>query len=74
MLRMMRIVEIAWVVIAVVCIMEVVNLWNDEGPQKWYFLVGVFFATFMFFFRRRQRQRFVKRKREQEENQDQDQS
>ncbi len=66
MLRMLKVVEITWIVMAVISAFEVVNLWNQPGDKKWYFLGFMVFAIFMFFFRRRYRLRYEKRKKEQD--------
>lgn len=67
MYRMMRIVEVAWVIVAAICIYELFRLWNDPGNTKWYFAVFLLVAVFMFFFRRKQRQRYERRAREKQE-------
>ncbi len=58
---MMRIVEVAWVVVAAVCAYEVIDRWNDPGNAKWYFAGFLLVAGFMFFFRRNQRRRYEAR-------------
>jgi membrane protein implicated in regulation of membrane protease activity len=65
---MLRVVEIAWIVMAILSAFEVISLWDKPGNTKWYFLAFVFFAIFMFFFRRRYRLRYEKRQQEKEQN------
>lgn len=69
MLRMMRIVEVAWVIVALVCIYELIFKieWSDPGNAKWYFSGGLVVAVFMFFFRKKQRQRYERLAKEKEE-------
>lgn len=66
MLKMMKIVEVAWVVVALICIYELFREWDQPGDVKWYFAGGLVVAGFMFFFRRKQRQRYERLQREKE--------
>ena len=72
MLKMLRVVEIAWIVMAVLSIVQVASMWQQPGNEKWYFLAFAGFAVFMFFFRRRYRLRYEKRQLEKEQNQVED--
>ncbi|MGB0176018.1 MAG: hypothetical protein ACPF9D_02555 [Owenweeksia sp.] len=66
---MFKIVEVAWIVVAVISALELVRLWGSGDVKFWYFLGFMAFAVFMFFFRRRQRQRMERYKREHPEEQ-----
>lgn len=65
---MIKIVEIAWIVVAVISALELVRLWGSGDVKFWYFLGFMVVAVFMFFFRRRQRQRMERYKREHPED------
>ncbi len=68
MMKMIKIVEIAWIVVAVISALELVRLWGSGDVKFWYFLGFMVVAIFMFFFRRRQRQRMERYKREHPED------
>lgn len=52
--------EIAYLVIAVVFIVETVLRWNSEREKAYIFLAFSVLAIFMYFFRKRYRKRFEK--------------
>lgn len=68
--KMLKIVEIAWIVIAVISIVELVRMWGDFGQRFWIFLGFGVLAIVMHFVRKRQRQGYEQRmeQREREEN------
>jgi hypothetical protein len=56
--RALKIVEFAWIIIAVICLFEVIRLWGS-GQVTLYYLGGFgIFAVIMFFVRRKQRLRY----------------
>lgn len=63
---MMRIVEIAWLAVAAMSLVEVFMRWENDRDKALMF--GGFFllAAFMYFFRKKQRFKYIRR------NQDQD--
>ncbi|MCE2495969.1 MAG: hypothetical protein J4F31_05260 [Flavobacteriales bacterium] len=56
-----KVIEIMWVVIAAVSVVELVRLWNTPGNKKWIFGAFLVFAIFMYWFRRKQRIRMEQR-------------
>lgn len=52
---MIRIVEIAWVVVAALSLVELFRLWPNFDQRFWIFLGCLAVAIFMFFVRRKQR-------------------
>lgn len=66
MLKMLRVVEIVWAVMAVFCLVEFVKLFNTEDEQKWLYVGMMLVSIFMFFFRRRTRHRYAQVKEERE--------
>lgn len=66
MLRMLKIVEVVWAAMAVVCLIEFIRLFNSEGDTKWIFGGFMLVSIFMFFFRRRTRHRYEQLKKERE--------
>ncbi len=64
MMKIFKIVEVAWIVVAVISGLELIRLWGSGQVKFWYFLGFMVVAIFMFFFRRRQRQRMERYKRE----------
>ena len=52
--------EIAYLVIAVVFIVETVLRWNSEPNKAYIFLAFAVLAIFMYFFRKKYRKRFEK--------------
>lgn len=65
--KALRIVELAWLAMAAICIIEVFRM-GDWSEQSWYFAGGAVLAIFMFWFRRRQRLRYQKRQEEREQH------
>jgi Na+/melibiose symporter-like transporter len=66
MLKMLRVVEIVWAVMAVFCLVEFIRLFSTEGEQKWIYGGFMLVSIFMFFFRRRTRKRYTQIKEERE--------
>ena len=62
----MRVVEIAWLAVAAVSLVEVYFRWNDDRNSAYMF--GGFFlvAAFMYYFRKRQRIKYISRKQNQQ--------
>lgn len=56
--RMLKFVEVAWIVIAIISLLELVRLWGTYDTKFWIFLGCMVMAVFMFFFRRKQRVRY----------------
>ena len=52
--------EIAYLIIAVVFIIETVLRWNTERNKAYIFLAFSILAVFMYFFRKKYRKRFEK--------------
>lgn len=63
---MLKFVEYAWIIIAVISAIELYRMWDNFDKQFWLFFGFMLFAIFMFFLRRRQRQRYDARRREKE--------
>ncbi len=55
--------EIAYLVIAIVFIVESVLRWNSEPNKAYIFLAFALLAIFMYFFRKKYRKRFQKNER-----------
>lgn len=62
---MMRIVEIAWLVVATLSLIEVIAQWETRGQRFYIFLGFLIVAILMYFLRRGQRRRFERRQKEQ---------
>ena len=52
---MMRVVELAWLAVAAVCVIETYLRWNDDRQNAYIFLLILAVAVFMYIFRKRQR-------------------
>ncbi len=61
--KMLKFVEIAWIVIAVISLVELIRLWGTFDTKFWMFLGFMVVAIFMFFFRRKQRLRYEESRR-----------
>jgi hypothetical protein len=59
---MLKIVEIAWIVIAVISAVELYRMWPVVDQKFYIFLGFMILAVVMFFVRRRQRLRYEERK------------
>lgn len=59
--KMFKVVEIAWIVVAVLSAIEVYRLWGTFDQKFFIFLGFMVVAVVMFFFRRKQRQRLESR-------------
>ncbi len=55
--------EIAYLVIAIVFIVEAVLRWNSDPNKAYIFLAFAVLAVFMYFFRKKYRKRFQKHER-----------
>ena len=55
--------EIAYLIIAIVFIIETVLRWNSEPNKAYIFLAFALLAIFMYFFRKKFRKRFEKHER-----------
>lgn len=55
--------EIAYLVIAIIFIVETVLRWNSEPNKAYIFLAFAILAIFMYFFRKKYRKRFQKHER-----------
>ena len=62
---MFRFFEVAYLVIGVISILEVVKNWEVNRNRSYLFLVFALVSVFMFFFRRHYRQKFEQRKKNQ---------
>lgn len=69
MTRAVRIVEIMWIAIAAISIVEIYANWGDNRNRAYMFAGFCALSIFMFYFRRRMRLRYEKRMRD---NQDQE--
>ncbi len=67
--RALKIVEIAWIVIFVICVFEVIRLFDSGQVTVYYFAGFGAFAVIMFFVRRKQRLRYETNKAKKEEDQ-----
>lgn len=56
--KALKIVEIAWIVIFVICVFEVIRLFGSGQVTLYYFAGFGVFAVIMFYVRRRQRLRY----------------
>lgn len=65
---MLKIVEIAWAVIAVISAIEVYRMWGDFTQKFWIFVGFMALAVIMFFVRRKQRIRYEERKNQERES------
>lgn len=63
-MKFFKLFEIAYLVIAVISIYEVVANWNTERDRSYIFMVFAVISVFMFFFRRYYRKKFQRRKNE----------
>lgn len=70
MMRMIKIVEIGWIVVAVISAMEIIRLWGKGDRTFWMFTGAFVVAVLMFFFRRRQRLRMEERLRQRNDEQE----
>lgn len=59
-----KVIEIMWLVIAAVSVVEVIRLWNTPGDKKWIFAGFIVLAIFMYWFRRKQRIRMESRRQD----------
>ena len=55
--------EIAYLIIAIIFIVESVLRWNSEPNKAYIFLAFAVLAIFMYFFRKKYRKRFQKHER-----------
>lgn len=56
--RMLKFVELGWIVVAVISLVEIVRLWGTFDNTFWIFTGTFLVSAFMYFFRRRQRLRY----------------
>ena len=66
--KMLKIVELAWIVVAVLSAVELFRLWPIIDQRFYVFLGFMILAVVMFFIRRRQRLRYAERQNTQESN------
>ncbi len=66
--KMLRVAEIAYIVVFAISAVEVFRMWGDYTDRFWIFLGFAVVSLFMFFIRRSQRKRMEALKKE-EENQ-----
>ncbi len=66
---MLKIVEIAWLVVSAISVIEIIRLaFENRFTQTFYLFVGCFFlGIFMFYFRRKQRIKYEERANQQEQ-------
>jgi len=57
--------EIAYLVIAIIFIVETFMRWNSDRNKAYIFLAFSIMAVFMYFFRKKYRKRFEKQERKQ---------
>jgi hypothetical protein len=55
---MLKIVEIAWIVVAVISLIEIVRLWGTFDKTFFIFVGSMCLASFMYYFRRKQRLKY----------------
>lgn len=65
--RALKVVELAWIMVAVLSVYKSVGLWGTDDPWRFYFLGFTVLAIFMFYLRRRQRLRYLKSKQSHQE-------
>tara|TARA_R110002096_G_scaffold97514_1_gene217369 strand:+ start:339 stop:545 length:207 start_codon:yes stop_codon:yes gene_type:complete len=53
--RMLKVVEIAWIVVAVISLIEIIRLWGTFDTTFFMFVGALCVGVFMFYFRRKQR-------------------
>ncbi len=63
MAKYFKLFEIAYLIIAIVFIVESVLRWNSEPNKAYIFLAFAVLAVFMYFFRKKYRKRFQKHER-----------
>ncbi len=56
--RMLKIVEIAWIVVSVISLIEIIRLWGTFDSQFFMFVGAMCVGIFMFYFRRKQRLKY----------------
>ncbi len=56
--RMLKVVEIAWIVVAVISLIEIIRLWGTFDTTFFMFVGSLSVGIFMFYFRRRQRLKY----------------
>ncbi len=54
-MKMLRIVEVAWLFVAAICIYELATKWTENGNMSFVYLGFLGVAIFMYFLRRRTR-------------------
>lgn len=64
--KMLKIVEIAWIIIAVTSAVELYRMWPFVDQKFYIFLGFMLLAVVMFFIRRRQRIRYEAKRNQQE--------
>lgn len=66
--KLVRIVEIMWLVIAAVSTFEIFARWNTARNESYLFMAFLALSIFMFYFRRRTRLNYEKRRNNDAEN------
>lgn len=62
--RFLRVIEIMWLAIAAVSLVEAVFRWNEDRNKALIFIAFMGLAVFMFFFRRKSRQKLEAKMRD----------
>lgn len=62
----MRIVELAWMAVAAVSVVEIYMRWNNQDTKFWLFVLALCVSVFMYIFRKKQRINYIRRKQEQQ--------
>jgi hypothetical protein len=67
--KLLKVVEIAWIVIAAICLFQVISEWGSGKDTQYIFAGFGVFAVVMFYIRRKQRIRYEQNKARKEQNQ-----
>ncbi len=62
--KMLRFVEVAWIVVSVISAVELFRRWPSTDKSFWIFLGFMILAIVMFFVRRKQRRAYERRQLE----------
>ena len=69
--RALKVVEFAWIIMGIICLIEFIRLWDTGGQTFYIFGAGIVVAAFMFWLRRSQRLKYQKRQQQKQEEQQQ---
>lgn len=70
--KMLKAVEIGYIVVALISAFQIISTWGEFGMQFWFFAAALVLSTLMVFVRRSQRHRYERyleeqKRKEQEE-------